>query len=256
MPQSGGNGMARLYFGPFCLDQVKRIVTYGNGRLLELTSREFDILEALARNAGQPVDRDTFNATVWKGETVGETTLTTHISAIRGKLARAHPGAGNYIRNVRGRGYQFCEAVRYDAPRQRKTQSLTWTITAAGVLICAAIPVWSSLKTADIEIAAYRKLTTDGHAKYGPLVFDGRYIYFRYAGPDYRLRRISVRDSTIESAPLGIGDGQLSGYCASTGEFLAVTNRSVSLVKAGSTERALLKDPEFCRRRFLTIAGS
>ena len=73
-----------------------------DGREVELTQREFDLLEYLMRHAGQVVSRDTLLESVWGFLAPGETrTVEVHVAQLRKKL-----GEPGLIRTVRGVGYK------------------------------------------------------------------------------------------------------------------------------------------------------
>jgi two-component system response regulator CpxR len=76
-----------------------------DGRPVELTGLEFDILEFLVRQAGQLVSRDQLMTVLYQREANPfERSLDVHISHLRKKLA----GHRDLIRTVRGSGYMFC----------------------------------------------------------------------------------------------------------------------------------------------------
>ena len=76
-----------------------------NGERVELTMREFDVLELLMKNAGRVVTREMLMTSVWGYDFEGVTrTVDMHIKTIRQKLKAA--GAGNFIVTVRGVGYK------------------------------------------------------------------------------------------------------------------------------------------------------
>jgi DNA-binding response OmpR family regulator len=73
---------------------------------LELTTKEFDLLTILVRNAGTVVTRETIMSDVWDEHWFGSTkTLDVHISWLRKKLGGN--GASRYITTVRGVGFRF-----------------------------------------------------------------------------------------------------------------------------------------------------
>jgi DNA-binding response OmpR family regulator len=90
-----------LAVGPVTLERSGREVRV-DGREIELTQREFDLLEYLLRHAGQVVSRETLLETVWGFIAPGETrTVEVHIAQLRKKL-----GDPELIRTVRGVGYK------------------------------------------------------------------------------------------------------------------------------------------------------
>ncbi len=91
----------RLILGPVMLDRVGREVRVDD-REVELTQREFDLLEYLMRHPGQVVTRDALLESVWGFLAPGETrTVEVHIAQLRKKL-----GDPGLIRTVRGLGYK------------------------------------------------------------------------------------------------------------------------------------------------------
>ncbi len=76
-----------------------------NGRRVELTGLEFDLLVALVRRAGRVIPRDALLGEAGRGDTVvGERTVDVHISHLRQKLGEE---GGKLIKTVRGLGYVF-----------------------------------------------------------------------------------------------------------------------------------------------------
>jgi two-component system, OmpR family, alkaline phosphatase synthesis response regulator PhoP len=87
--------------GPVTLARGAREVRVG-GREVDLTQREFDLLEYLLRHAGQVVTRDQLLENVWGFISPGETrTVEVHVAQLRKKLGHAE-----LIRTVRGLGYK------------------------------------------------------------------------------------------------------------------------------------------------------
>ena len=87
--------------GPVTLARGAREVRV-DGREVQLTQREFDLLDYLLRHAGQVVTRDQLLESVWGFLSPGETrTVEVHVAQLRKKLG--HP---DLIRTVRGLGYK------------------------------------------------------------------------------------------------------------------------------------------------------
>lgn len=80
---------------------------YKDGSEIDLSAREFDLLEILMKRAGQAVDRDELLETIWGRELIGDyRTLFVHIHWLRTKIEH-DPAKPAYIQNVRGFGYRF-----------------------------------------------------------------------------------------------------------------------------------------------------
>ncbi len=96
-----------LALGDVVLRKGAREVTV-EGRPVELTAKEFDLLAFLMENAGTVVSRELLLDRVWGMEYPAETrTVDVHVGQVRKKLGR--PGL---IRTVRGAGYKATEAGR------------------------------------------------------------------------------------------------------------------------------------------------
>ena len=93
----------RIEIGGFCLDlEGRRLVL--DGRAVELTRLEFDLLAGLARRRGGAVQRSWLADHVLDPEREGtERTLDVHVSRLRKKLARY----SSCIATVWGVGYRF-----------------------------------------------------------------------------------------------------------------------------------------------------
>jgi two-component system response regulator CpxR len=86
------------------LDPASREV-WTNGKRVELTTFEFDILELLMRSAGRVLSRDALMESLYRRKaTPFDRSLDMHISHLRKKLERGE----DLIKTIRGVGYQFC----------------------------------------------------------------------------------------------------------------------------------------------------
>ena len=98
----------RLSCGALEMDVARHTVHYG-GRPVELTQREFAMLELMLRNQGIVLSRDTFLERVWGYDYMGETNVVdVYIRYLRAKLDDAF--GVTLIRTVRGVGYVLEEA--------------------------------------------------------------------------------------------------------------------------------------------------
>ena len=103
-PEPGDDGPVEI--GELRLDPARREVTHG-GEALELSRKEFDLLELLMRNAGSVVSRERLISEVWDANWFGSTkTLDVHVSGIRRKLGD-DPSRPRYLHTVRGVGFRF-----------------------------------------------------------------------------------------------------------------------------------------------------
>ncbi|MGZ4311530.1 MAG: response regulator transcription factor [Solirubrobacteraceae bacterium] len=92
--------------GELSIDSAARRAFLG-GRELELTRKEFDLLNRLAQEPGRVVTRETLMSDVWDENWFGSTkTLDVHIGWLRRKLSD-DPSAPRYIHTVRGVGFRL-----------------------------------------------------------------------------------------------------------------------------------------------------
>ena len=98
-----------------CLLMHKEIVmnpkkreTLVDGKAVDLTYKEFELLSYLLRNMDVVLSRDSIMNTIWGYDYAGETrTVDVHIRALRRKLGEA----GKYIQTVRNVGYKLSKEV-------------------------------------------------------------------------------------------------------------------------------------------------
>jgi DNA-binding response OmpR family regulator len=89
------------------LDREERRIER-NGRRIELTTREFDVLEFLMRNAGRPVSRTTLMEAVWNLPFDPSTNVVdVYVKYVRDKVDLE--GERKLIRTIRGVGYVLAD---------------------------------------------------------------------------------------------------------------------------------------------------
>jgi two-component system copper resistance phosphate regulon response regulator CusR len=101
----------RLRVADLELDAGKRIVTR-NQQALDVTAREFDLLEYLMRNHGRVVSRETIAREVWKEgarHTPLDNVIDVHIARLRRKLD--DPFETKLLQTVRGVGFVLKEGA-------------------------------------------------------------------------------------------------------------------------------------------------
>ncbi len=92
-----------LTLGGIVMDLEAHTVT-AQGQKLELTLKEFALLQLLLEHPGRVYTRDQLLNAVWDADFVGETrTVDVHVGTLRTKLGVC----GGYIRTVRGIGYRM-----------------------------------------------------------------------------------------------------------------------------------------------------
>ena len=99
---------ARVAVGGLDIDPARRRVSV-DGRDVELTSHEFDLLHLLASHPGIVYSREAVLARVWRGDTfVTERSVDALVKRLRRKI-EADPAAPAYVLTVWGTGYKFAD---------------------------------------------------------------------------------------------------------------------------------------------------
>ena len=95
-----------IVIGQVRLDPARHEATFRD-EVLELSRKEFELLQLLMRNAGSVVTRERLIDEVWDPNWFGSTkTLDVHVSGIRRKLSD-DPAQPRYVHTVRGVGFGF-----------------------------------------------------------------------------------------------------------------------------------------------------
>lgn len=101
--------------GGLSIDPATRGVTI-DGRAVDLTAKEFDLLLYLARHAGRVYSRAQLLDDVWGyGHDGYEHTVNSHINRLRAKIER-NPANPHYVLTVWGVGYKFTDRLGDRAP--------------------------------------------------------------------------------------------------------------------------------------------
>jgi DNA-binding response OmpR family regulator len=96
--------------GSLCVDFVARRV-WSSGTEVELTRREFDVLEFLVRRTGEAVTKDEILKGVWEFEFEGDPNIVeVYVGRLRRKLDG--PFGTDHIQTVRGVGYRIVGHAR------------------------------------------------------------------------------------------------------------------------------------------------
>ncbi|KJS61769.1 response regulator [Streptomyces rubellomurinus] len=106
-----------LQVGGLAIDPQRREAVL-DGRPLDLTRREFDLLAFLARRPGVVVPRKEILAEVWQQTYGGDQTIDVHLSWLRRKLGETASNP-RYLHTVRGVGVRL-EAVDGPGPGERR----------------------------------------------------------------------------------------------------------------------------------------
>ena len=103
-----GADKKRIQFGDLVIDREKHKVLR-KGKTVELTAKEFDLLNLFASHPGRCFSRQQLLETVWGYDYAGyDHTINTHINRLRSKI-EDDPENPKYIQTLRGVGYKIGE---------------------------------------------------------------------------------------------------------------------------------------------------
>ena len=89
--------------GGIVLDKKAHLVTI-DGKPIDLSFKEFELLDYFMENAGIALSREKILNSVWNYDYFGDArTIDTHVKKLRSKIAEK----GNYIKTIWGLGYKF-----------------------------------------------------------------------------------------------------------------------------------------------------
>ncbi|MNP35394.1 Transcriptional regulatory protein SrrA [compost metagenome] len=95
-----------LKYKDLLLDNTTKRVSVNDAEL-ELTAKEYMLLELLLKNVGKVFTKANLYESVWQDEYLGDdNAVKTHISNLRNKLKKANPNV-EYIETVWGLGYRL-----------------------------------------------------------------------------------------------------------------------------------------------------
>lgn len=102
----GDRSNERIEVGGLVIDFQSRCA-HVRGKIIGLTSKEFELLAYLGRNAGRVLNRDTIFERVWGyGAEFGSNSLDVYLYRLRQKI-EDHPSKPRYLHTVRGYGYRL-----------------------------------------------------------------------------------------------------------------------------------------------------
>ncbi|CCN06257.1 putative transcriptional regulator, partial [Bordetella bronchiseptica Bbr77] len=104
----------RLAFDDCLLDLDRRELTRAS-RAVATAPQVFDLLAYLLANRERVVDRDELIQAVWNGRIVSESTLASHINAVRTAVGDSGQRQA-VVRTIPRKGFRFVAEVRTAAP--------------------------------------------------------------------------------------------------------------------------------------------
>ena len=103
--RSGGAAVEQIEIGGISVDKVAHTVKV-DGKAVDLSFKEFELLEYFMENKGVALSREKILNSVWNYDYFGDArTIDTHVKKLRAKLG----AKGNLIQTVWGLGYKFDE---------------------------------------------------------------------------------------------------------------------------------------------------
>lgn len=97
-------------FGDYVLDQERRELTL-RGQVVSVGPQVFDLLLQLVSNHDHVVSKDDLLKAVWRGRIVSESTITSHINAVRKAIGDSGEEQ-RLVRTVARKGYRFVGEIR------------------------------------------------------------------------------------------------------------------------------------------------
>jgi two-component system response regulator RegX3 len=94
-----------LAFGPYSMDPEGYSLTR-EGKRITLSTKEFEVLRHLVRNAGKAMSADEIYEQVWESAYGDLTAVAVYIRRIRQKIEE-DPRNPNYVQTIHGYGYRF-----------------------------------------------------------------------------------------------------------------------------------------------------
>lgn len=101
---SQGSEKLPLKSGPFVIDEVRHEV-HANGKLLTLSTKEFDLLRLFVKNPGRVYTREMLLSLIWNQAYIDERTVDVHILRLRKQLKACE--TDGLLQTVRGIGYKL-----------------------------------------------------------------------------------------------------------------------------------------------------
>ena len=112
-------------FKDLTIETANRIVRRGDGKAVDLTKREYNLLMTLIKNKNNVVSRDQLLAKIWgPGSNIETNVVEVYVRYLRNKIDV--PGKQSYIKTVRGTGYMVRDEddEKEEKPKEKGDQTL------------------------------------------------------------------------------------------------------------------------------------
>jgi DNA-binding winged helix-turn-helix (wHTH) protein len=104
-----------LHLGSATFDRDRRVLVVASGPI-SLAPKEFDLLSLLLAHRPRVVTKEEILSALWPATAVAETSLSTLVNELRGKLGQS--GRDGPIRTVHGVGYALADTAEPEVPRE------------------------------------------------------------------------------------------------------------------------------------------
>jgi TolB-like protein/Tfp pilus assembly protein PilF len=153
----------QFHFDDYALDIDRRELTRGL-ELISIGPQVFDLLVYLMQNRERVVSKDDLLEAVWGGRIVSESTLTSHINAVRKAIGDTGE-AQNLIRTIARKGFRFVGEVRKEQTLDDSTAS-TGAATDGGDRAAKPTPALALPDKPSIAVLPFQNLSGDPEQEY------------------------------------------------------------------------------------------
>ena len=155
----------RFRFADYVLDTDRRELTRGSERV-QMGPQVFDLLVHLVENRERVVSKDDMLEAVWSGRIVSESTLTSHINAVR-KAIGDNGEDQRLIRTVARKGFRFVGEIEEEqAPAEPAARTADHKMDQAEASRAAPAPALTLPDAPSIAVLPFKNLSGDPEQDY------------------------------------------------------------------------------------------
>jgi DNA-binding winged helix-turn-helix (wHTH) protein len=246
----------QFLFGDYALNTARRELRRGS-ELVSIGPQVFDLLVYLVQNRERVVSKDDLFEAVWNGRTVSDSTLTTHINAVRKAIGDSGDGQ-TVIRTVARRGFRFISEIRSERPLVDGAPS-TPVVNDAGERVVPSTPPPALPDKPSIAVLPFQNLSGDPQQEY---FADGMveditmalsrvsrlFVIARNSSFSYKGRAVNVKQVGRELGVRYVLEGSVRQRtaCASPGSSSMhqpgrISGRSVSKVRSRTSSTCRIR---------------
>lgn len=149
-------------FEDYVLDQERRELTL-RGQVVAVGPQVFDLLLLFVNNPDRVISKDELLKAVWGGRIVSESTITSHINAVRKAIGDTGE-AQRLVRTVARKGYRFVGRIQADMTGEAKLPDIDEPSTAAPEQIPS--PALVLPEKPSITVLPFQNLSGDPEQEY------------------------------------------------------------------------------------------